>query len=104
MEKNNFDIKVKKAEDELTICLTGRVDTNTAPLLQDRVEKEMIGMMNLTIDMEKVNYISSAGLRVLLSTEKKMEESGGSMRIIHVGETVKEIFQITGFDEILTIQ
>ncbi len=104
MEKNNFDIKVKKAETELTIFLTGRVDTNTASFLQDRMDEEIIDMMNLTIDMEKVNYISSAGLRVLLSAEKKIEERGGSMRIIHVGETVKSIFKITGFDEILTIQ
>lgn len=102
--ETNFNINTKNMGTELIIFLTGRVDTITAPILQSKMEVEMIGMTNLTIDMEKVNYVSSAGLHALLSIAKKMKENGGSMRIIHVRETVKEIFRITGFDEILTIQ
>ena len=86
----------------LTIALEGRLDTTTAPEL----EKELVGLDNVTeliMDMEKLDYISSAGLRVLLSAHKTMLKKG-SMKVQHVNELVMEVFEVTGFADILTIE
>ena len=86
----------------LTIALEGRLDTTTAPEL----EKELVGLDNVTeliMDMEKLDYISSAGLRVLLSAHKPMLKKG-SMKVQHVNELVMEVFEVTGFADILTIE
>ena len=86
----------------LTIALEGRLDTTTAPEL----EKEMAGLANVTelvMDLEKLDYISSAGLRVLLSAHKTMAKKG-SMKVTHVNELVMEVFEVTGFADILTIE
>ncbi|MBQ3865784.1 MAG: STAS domain-containing protein [Clostridia bacterium] len=93
----------KKAEGQaLAVSLEGRLDTTTAPALQDELSN-LDGISLLTLDMEKLEYISSAGLRVLLSTEKRMKAQG-EMKVTHVNETVMEIFEVTGFSEILTIE
>ena len=86
----------------LTIALEGRLDTTTAPDL----EKELVGLDNVTelvMDLEKLDYISSAGLRVLLSAHKLMLKKG-SMKVKHVNELVMEVFEVTGFADILTIE
>jgi len=95
---------MKNTENEaLTIALEGRLDTTTAPQLESELKDELDGASQLTLDLEKLEYISSAGLRVLLSAQKKMNAQG-EMKLIHVGETIMEIFEVTGFSDILTIE
>ena len=86
-----------------TIGLEGRLDTTTAPDLESVVKTDLEGVSELNVDMEKLEYISSAGLRVLLSAQKVMTRQG-EMKIVHVNETILEIFEVTGFSEILTIE
>jgi anti-sigma B factor antagonist len=95
-------IEKNVTETELTVTLTGRLDTTTAPELEKELKASLDGVTTLTLDMEKLEYISSAGLRVLLSAQKIMNKQG-EMKVIHVGETIMEIFEVTGFSDILTI-
>ena len=88
---------------ELTLSLDGRLDTTTAPQLEAELKNGLDGVQNLVIDMEKLAYISSAGLRVLLKAQKVMNKQG-KMTLRHVNETISEIFEVTGFTEILTIE
>ncbi len=87
----------------LTLSLEGRLDTTTAPELENVVKTELEGVTALNVDMEKLEYISSAGLRVLLSAQKAMNKQG-SMTIKNASEDVKEIFDVTGFSDILNIE
>ena len=87
----------------LTIALVGRLDTITSPDLEKELQTSLGGVKELTFDFEQLEYISSAGLRVLLSAQKIMNKQG-SMTITHVNETVMEIFEVTGFSDILTIE
>lgn len=87
----------------LTIALGGRLDTTTAPELEQTVKSSLSGITALTFDMAKLDYISSAGLRVLLSAQKAMTKQG-EMKLIHVSELVQEVFEVTGFSDILTIE
>ena len=88
---------------ELTIALEGRLDTTTAPELEKELKGSLEGATELTLDFTKLEYISSAGLRVLLSAHKAMSKLGG-MKVIHVSEIVAEVFEVTGFTDILTIE
>jgi len=90
-------------ESGLTVALTGRLDTTTAPELEKELKSSLDGVSALTIDMAALEYISSAGLRVLLSAQKTMNKQG-EMKVVHVGETIMEIFEVTGFSDILTIE
>ena len=87
----------------LEIALEGRLDTITAPELDAELNKDMPGADSLVLDFSKLDYISSAGLRVLLSTQKTMNRQG-TMKLIGVSETIMEIFEITGFCDILTFE
>ena len=87
----------------LVVSLEGRLDTITAPGLEKELSNSLEGVAALTFDMEKLDYISSAGLRVLLSAQKRMNKQG-EMKITHVCETIMEIFEVTGFTDILTIE
>ena len=87
----------------LTIALEGRLDTMTAPELEKELKDSMEGIDSLELDFSKLDYISSAGLRVLLSAHKSMAGKGG-MKITHVNEIVREVFDVTGFMDILTIE
>ena len=87
----------------LKITLEGRFDTGTAPQLEEVVRTELADVETLIFDFAKLEYISSAGLRVLLSAQKTMNKQG-SMKLIHVNETIMEIFEVTGFSDILTIE
>ena len=82
--------------------LEGRLDTVTSPSLESELNGALEGVSELTMDFEKLEYISSAGLRVLLAAHKEMNKRG-VMRLTHVGETIMEIFEVTGFADILTI-
>ena len=86
-----------------TFTLSGRLDTITSPALENALKDVLPDLEELVLDFEGLDYISSAGLRVLLSAQKIMSKQGG-MRIIHVNDTVMEIFTVTGFTDILTIQ
>ena len=87
----------------LTIALEGRLDTITAPELDETMKESLVGVDDLTLDLEKLEYISSAGLRVILSAQKTMNKQG-KMTVKNVGETVQEVFDITGFSGILEIE
>ena len=87
----------------LVIALEGRLDTTTAPELEAELNQSMPGAESLTLDFGKLEYISSAGLRVLLSTHKAMAKKGG-MKVINANEIVNEVFEVTGFGDILTIE
>lgn len=88
---------------ELVIALEGRLDTTTAPELEAEIKDSIEGITDLVFDLEKLDYISSAGLRVLLSAQKIMSKQG-SMKLKNVGEVVMEVFEVTGFSDILTIE
>ena len=87
----------------LEIALGGRLDTTTAPELEQELKGSMDGAETLVLDFSKLDYISSAGLRVLLSAHKTMNAKGG-MKVINVNEIVKEVFDVTGFADILNIE
>ena len=87
----------------LTLTLEGRLDTMTAPEMERAVNKILPEITLLTLDLEKLEYISSAGLRVLLYAHKAMNGKGG-MKVRNVNETVSEIFEVTGFSDILDIE
>ena len=88
---------------DLTIALEGRLDTMTAPELEAEIKQSLGNAESLTLDFSKLEYISSAGLRVLLSAHKMMSSKGG-MKVTKVNEIVREVFEVTGFADILTIE
>lgn len=90
-------------EDELTLSLEGRLDTLTAPELENEIRNGLTGVEKLVFDFEKLEYISSAGLRVMLLAQKIMSRLGG-MRVVNANDTIMEIFEVTGFTDILTIE
>ena len=96
-------IQKTKEGSTLNIALEGRLDTVTAPDLETELKKEMADAESLVLDFSKLDYISSAGLRVLLSAHKTMAGKKG-MKITHVNEIVQEVFDVTGFADILTIE
>lgn len=98
-----LDIKKESNGTNLTITLEGRLDTTTAPQLEEEVKASTVGVSDLVMDIEKLEYVSSAGLRVFLLAQKTMNKQG-SMKIIHVCTEVKEIFDVTGFSDFLTIE
>ena len=88
---------------ELTITITGRLDTTTAPQLEAEFKQSITGVENLVLDFATLEYLSSAGLRVLLAAQKVMNKQG-EMIIKNVNDTINEIFEVTGFIDILTIE
>ena len=96
-------IEIKRNAEEIIIELVGRLDTTTAPTLEKTIMENMSDIKNLTLDFKDLEYISSAGLRVLLSAQKKMQQIG-EMKVINVCEEVMEVFEITGFADILVIE
>ncbi len=88
---------------ELTIALVGRLDTTTAPQLEAELKASLDGVDSLIMDFAELDYISSAGLRVLLSAQKVMIKQG-TMVVRHVNETILEVFEVTGFMDVLTVE
>lgn len=95
-------VKTKEAE-KMVIALSGRLDTTTAPELELALKDDIDDVKELTFDFKELSYISSAGLRVILFAQKKMNKQG-SMEVINVCDDIKEIFDITGFSDILTVK
>lgn len=87
----------------LTLFLEGRLDTTTSPQLEAELAESLTGITDLTLDLSKLAYLSSAGLRVILSAQKRMNKQG-RMVVRHVNETIMEVFEVTGFVDILTIE
>ena len=96
-------IEIKKTEKALTIEVVGRLDTITAPGLEKTISDNINDIQSLVLDMKGLEYISSAGLRVLLGAQKKMQKIG-SMKLTGVCEAVMEVFEMTGFADILVIE
>ena len=96
-------IEIKKTEEETIIELVGRLDTITAPELDKTINEDIGDTKNLVLDVKGMEYISSAGLRVLLAAQKKMQKIG-SMKVTGVCEEVMEVFEMTGFADILVIE
>ena len=88
---------------ELTVTITGRLDTTTAPQLEAEFKQNIDGIEKLVLDFASLEYLSSAGLRVLLAAQKVMNKQG-EMIVKNVNETINEIFEVTGFIDILTIE
>lgn len=97
-----LSIEKNAGNNAMTVALEGRLDTTTAPQLEAELKGSLEGVTELTLNLEKLEYISSAGLRVLLSAQKSMRKQG-EMKVTGVSETVMEIFEVTGFSDILNI-
>lgn len=96
-------IEIKKNTEETIIEVVGRLDTITAPALEKTINEDIADTKNLVLDVKGMEYISSAGLRVLLGAQKKMQKLG-SMKVTGVCEEVMEVFEMTGFADILVIE
>ena len=98
-----MNIEQQKSNDSLTLFLSGRLDTVTAPQLEEHLNANLDGVSSLVLDFSELNYISSAALRVLLTAQKRMNRQG-SMVVRHVNDVIAEVFEITGFCDILTVE
>ncbi len=98
-----MNIEMKRNAEETIIEIAGRLDTTTAPLLDKTINEDIQDTKNLVLDVKGLEYISSAGLRVLLSTQKKMMKIG-SMKVVNVCEEVMDVLEMTGFADILVIE
>ena len=98
-----MEITVNKNGNELTIIPIGRIDTATAPELQTVVDENISGVTDLTFDLQKLKYLSSAGLRILMSTQKIMNKQG-KMRLVHVNEDVMDVLDMTGLTDVFEIE
>lgn len=96
-------INKQKNETALTLAVEGRLDTITSPALEAALKEDLVGIESLTFDFSALDYISSAGLRVLLAAQKQMNKQG-EMKVTGVSEIIMEIFEVTGFTDILTIE
>lgn len=102
-EKEMLDIHVEKKDNELIVKMEGRLDTLTSHQLENELRTQINGISKLVLDMNKVEYVSSAGLRVILSAQKVMNKQG-KMIVVGVSDLIMEIFEVTGFVDILTIE
>ena len=98
-----MQITVNVSGTALTICPEGRIDTSTAPQLRSVLDENISGVTDLTFDFKKLNYISSAGLRVLMSAQKTMNKQG-NMKIVNANEDVMDVFDMTGLADVFTIE
>ena len=99
-----MEIKKNKDGEKLTVALFGRLDTNTAPELQNSLEQEIADIKQLYFDMAELEYLSSAGLRVLLFLHKKCAAQGASMSLFNCNDMTMDVFKMTGFDGFLDIK
>ena len=96
-------IEISKNAEVATITVVGRLDTTTAPALDKAINEDIVDVKNLVLDVQAMEYISSAGLRVLLGAQKKMQKIG-SMKVVNVCQEVMEVLEMTGFADILVIE
>ena len=98
-----MEYNIEKNDANVNVTVSGRIDTTTAPQLEEAILPEIDGAKEVVIDFKNLEYISSAGLRLLLMLQKKMNAAGGTFKILNVNDFVMEVFEMTGFKDILTI-
>jgi len=98
-----MNIDKSYTDKDLTVKIEGRIDTITSQELEQSLNEEIDNVNSLVLDFDELEYISSAGLRVLIATQKKLKAKDTPLTIINVNDTIKEIFRMSGFDKILTI-
>ena len=99
-----MEVKFNKQSDTLTVVISGNIDTVTAPELETQLQENLSGIKDLILDFAAVDYISSAGLRVILMTNQMMEDVDGSMTVKNVNDDVRDVFEMTGFDSLLNLE
>ncbi len=98
-----MEISTRTSNDISIVAITGSLDSTTAPDAQKAVDAAVAGARKVALDFSKLDYISSAGLRVLLGAAKKLKASGGTLRMFGLNQSVKEVFEISGFSTILAV-
>lgn len=98
-----MEYNIDKQDSKVTVDVSGRIDTTTAPQLEEAILPELDGATEVVIDFKNLEYISSAGLRLLLMLQKKMNAANGTFKIMNVNDFVMEVLEMTGFKDILTI-
>ena len=99
-----MEVKFDKQDSNLTVVISGNIDTVTAPELDAKLQENIAGVKDLVLDFAAVDYISSAGLRVILMTNQLMEDVDGNMTVKNVNEDVRDVFEMTGFESLLNLE
>lgn len=99
-----MELKINQNGEALEISVTGSLNAQTAPALAQKISENEDGIQEMVLDFAGLDYISSAGLRVILTAQNKMDDIGGKLTIKHAGATVREVFDMTGFTSILTLE
>ena len=99
-----MEVNFNKQDSTLTVIISGNIDTVTAPELDSQLQANLSGVKDLILDFAAVDYISSAGLRVILMANQQMEDADGNMTVKNVNEDVREVFEMTGFDSLLNLE
>ena len=99
-----MEVKFNKQSDTLTVVISGNIDTVTAPELETQLQENLSGIKDLILDFAAVDYISSAGLRVILMANQQMEDVDGNMTVKNVNDDVRDVFEMTGFDSLLNLE
>ena len=99
-----MEVKFNKLDTSLTVIISGNIDTVTAPELDSQLQENLPGIKDLILDFAAVDYISSAGLRVILMANQQMEDVDGNMTVKNVNEDVRDVFEMTGFDSLLNLE
>ena len=98
-----MDVKFNKQDSTLTVAISGNIDTVTAPELDTKLQENLSGIKDLILDFAAVDYISSAGLRVILMANQQLEDADGTMTIKNANDDVRDVFEMTGFDSLLNL-
>ena len=98
-----MEVKFNKQDSTLTVAISGNIDTVTAPELDTKLQENLSGMKDLILDFAAVDYISSAGLRVILMANQQLEDADGTMTIKNANDDVRDVFEMTGFDSLLNL-
>ena len=99
-----MEVKFNKQDSTLTVAISGNIDTVTAPELDTKLQENLSGIKDLILDFAAVDYISSAGLRVILMANQQLEDADGTMTIKNVNDDVRDVFEMTGFDSLLNLE
>ena len=98
-----MEVKFNKQDSTLTVAISGNIDTVTAPELDAKIQENLSGIKDLILDFAAVDYISSAGLRVILMANQQLEDADGTMTIKNANDDVRDVFEMTGFDSLLNL-
>ena len=98
-----MEVKFNKQDSNLTVVISGNIDTVTAPELDAKLQENITGVKDLVLDFAAVDYISSAGLRVILMANQQLEDADGTMTIKNANDDVRDVFEMTGFDSLLNL-